>query len=133
MCCRNRRRSFEDPVVIEATRLQFLQTAERLHFAVLAYVFMPDHMHTLIEGRDEAADLRRFVTTFRRRATMATTLRAPSGLWQDGYFERVLREDDQPDQIIDYILNNPVRSGLVELTADYPYSWSCTIEDDPRR
>ena len=89
---------------------------------------MPDHMHALIEGRS-AADLRRFLIAFRRRATLATTFTAPGGLWQDGYFERVLREDDEPYAVIDYILNNPVRAGLVTHAVDYPYGWSCTLEE----
>ena len=93
---------------------------------------MPDHMHALVEGRDEGSDLRRFVTVFRRRTSAATVFMIPGGLWQDGYFDRVLREDDRPGAIIDYILNNPVRSGLVERAIDYPFGWSCTIEDEPR-
>jgi putative transposase len=93
---------------------------------------MPDHLHALVEGRASAANLRHFLIAFRRRTTVATKFMAPGGLWQDGYFERVLREDDEPYAAIDYILNNPVRAGLVTRAVDYPYSWSCTLEDNPR-
>jgi len=133
MCCRNRRCNFERAAIVETCRLEFLRTAERHQFAVLAYTFMPDHMHALIEGRTTTADLQRFLTTFRRRTTLATTFMVSGGLWQDGYFDRVLREDDEPDAVVDYILNNPVRSRLVERAVDYPFSWSCTLDENPRR
>jgi len=132
MCCRNRRRWFERSAVVETCRSEFMRTADRHQFAVLAYTFMLDHMHALVEGRAPTADLRQFLTAVRRRTTAATTFTAPGGLWQGGYFERVLREYDEPNATIDYILNNPVRSGLVHRAVDYPYSWSCTVEDDPR-
>ena len=65
----------------------------------------------------------------RRRATMACQFALPKGLWQDGYYERVLRKSEDVLAIIDYILDNPVRAGLVSRPLDYPFSWSCTFDD----
>ena len=42
-------------------------------------------------------------------------------LWQKGYYERVLRDEDASAEIIRYILANPVRSGLVAEPAEYPF------------
>jgi REP element-mobilizing transposase RayT len=132
MCCRNRRRSFEHSAVVETARLELLRTSDRQRFAVLAYVFMPDHMHALVEGLEATSDLRRFLAVVRKRTTLASRFLVPGALWQDGYFERVLRESDEPGALINYILNNPVRSGLVDNPADYPFSWSCTLESRSR-
>jgi hypothetical protein len=41
-------------------------------------------------------------------------------LWQDGYYDRVLRPDDDPKKIARYIIDNPVRAGLVRSPLDYP-------------
>jgi len=132
MCCRNRRRYFEHFAVVERSRLELLHTAERRRFAVLAYTFMPDHLHTLVEGGSDDADFCGFVAVLRRRVTIATRFLCPGGLWQDGYFERVLREDEDSTASIDYILDNPIRAGLVARAVDYPFSWSCTLEHNPR-
>ncbi|HYN10753.1 MAG TPA: hypothetical protein VES67_25440 [Vicinamibacterales bacterium] len=43
---------------------------------------------------------------------------------QDGYFERVLRHDEATPQVIAYILENPVRAGLVQDPAEYPFAWT---------
>ena len=42
-------------------------------------------------------------------------------LWQEGYYEHVLREDGDPRQVARYILENPIRAGLVANPLDYPY------------
>ena len=89
---------------------------------------MPDHAHLLVEGREPDADLQRFVTTLRRATTAACWHLAPNGLWQDGYFEHTLRGGEGTKACIDYILNNPVRAGIVDRAADYSKSWSVTMD-----
>jgi hypothetical protein len=42
-------------------------------------------------------------------------------LWQEGYFERVLRESDDGKALARYIIHNPVRAGLVTTPADYRF------------
>jgi REP element-mobilizing transposase RayT len=42
-------------------------------------------------------------------------------LWQDGYYERVVRAHGM-DSLVRYILNNPVRAGIVEGAEQYPFS-----------
>ncbi len=59
---------------------------------------------------------------------MASRFAYPDGLWQGGYYERVLRKDEETQSVIDYILDNPVRAGLVKRPLDYPFSWSCTFD-----
>jgi len=104
-----------------------MRTAERRGFAIPAYTLMPDHAHLLIEGREPDADFRRFVTTLRRAATAASWHLVRNGLWQDGYFEHTLRGAEGTKECIDYILNNPVRAGIVDRAADYSKSWSVTM------
>jgi REP element-mobilizing transposase RayT len=42
-------------------------------------------------------------------------------LWQAGYYERVLRDQDDARAFARYVVNNPVRGGLVETPTDYPF------------
>jgi len=42
-------------------------------------------------------------------------------LWQYGYYERVLRDDESTPGVIEYIVNNPVRAKLAQNPADYSY------------
>ena len=47
-------------------------------------------------------------------------------LWQDGYYERVLRQEEDAQAFARYIVNNPIRAGLVETPEDYPLIGSDT-------
>ncbi len=124
MCTRGRRTFFTDEWIVQVARTQILRTSERRSFEILAYTFMPDHLHLLVEGRDPSANLRGFAAALRRAISAACWHRASGTLWQDGYYERTLRSSEGTQRIIDYILNNPVRAGLVDNALDYPYSWS---------
>ena len=86
---------------------------------------MPDHVHLVLEGQTQASDLRRFVKIAKQRiAYVARTQFAVSDIWQDGYYERVVRSCEQIDKLIRYVLDNPVKAKLVERAEDYPFSWT---------
>ncbi len=60
--CTNRRiPRFTDPAVVDLVLSQISRAASEQAFAVIAYCFMPDHLHLLVEGRSEDADARRFI------------------------------------------------------------------------
>lgn len=50
-------------------------------------------------------------------------------LWQKSSYDRVIRYNDTVDAAVTYVLENPVRKGLVERWEDYPY---VAIVDDWR-
>jgi hypothetical protein len=45
-------------------------------------------------------------------------------LWQESYYDHVLRDDEETWRAAIYILENPVRKGIVQNFADYPYCGS---------
>jgi putative transposase len=108
---------------VAAARTQFQRTSDEEKFSILAYCFMPDHVHLALEGRAPTSDFRRFVKLAKQRSTFALqTQFEVNKVWQDGYFDRVLRYDEAVDVLVRYILENPVRAGLVARAEDYPYS-----------
>ncbi len=84
---------------------------------------MPDHVHLVVEGLTDNADLRRFVKVAKQRVVYS--LREDHGVrdvWQEGYHDWVLRAEQKTEDVIRYVLNNPIRAGLVEKPEDYPFS-----------
>ena len=61
---------------------------------VLAYCVMPDHVHVLLEGMTETADLRDAVARWKQRTGYIWRRCYGAQLWQPGYHDRVLREGD---------------------------------------
>jgi putative transposase len=43
--------------------------------------------------------------------------------WQRGFYDHVLRKEEDTRAVAEYIINNPVRAGLVKTWRDYPFSW----------
>ena len=86
---------------------------------------MPDHLHLVVEGRTDNADLQRFVKIAKQRVVYS--LRDEHGvhsIWQEGYHDWVLRPHQSTEDVVRYVLNNPIRAGLVARPEDYPFSWS---------
>ena len=93
-------------------------------FDVVAYCVMPDHMHVLLEGVSDDADLREAVRIWKQVTSYEWKQRTGWRLWQPGFHDRVLREGDDARQIVRYVLYNPVRAGLVKTATEYPWSGS---------
>ena len=88
---------------------------------------MPDHVHLLVEGLTEDAELPNFVKHAKQISGHAHKQQFGKLLWQPSWFDRVLREEEVTKDVIRYILLNPVRAGLVQIAADYPLSGlACT-------
>ena len=120
-CAIDRRATFEDAAAVALVLAQFRRTAHEWSFAILAYCFMPDHVHLLVEGTTAHADLRRVAKRLKQGSGQAWKCRTGSRLWQEGYYDRVLRPEDDAKAVARYILENPVRAGLVAHPSQYPY------------
>jgi putative transposase len=123
-CVRDRLSAFSDPQVAEQTLAQFRRTSALDHFAILAYCLMPDHIHLLVEGLSPDSDLTRFAKMAKQRSGSLYARTRHQRLWQPGYYDRVLRDDEDAREFARYVVNNPVRAGLVESPEDYPFTGS---------
>jgi putative transposase len=86
---------------------------------------MPDHLHLLVEALSDASDLIAFVHAMKQRTAYEYRRRLQGGpLWQKGYFEHVVRDDESTKTQARYILENPVRAGLMTEPLEYPFSGS---------
>jgi putative transposase len=106
--------------------MQLSRTVDEHGFDVIAYCFMPDHIHLLLEGTHPTADFREFVRIFKQRSSYEWKRTYGTMLWQRSYFEHVLRDDEDTISVARYVLENPVRAGLVSYVEDYPYLGSMT-------
>ena len=120
-CVRDRLPVFKDARAASDASKHFQRTAAEESFELLAYVVMPDHAHLLVKTRNKESDLRRFVKMSKQRSGYEYKKRCDKLLWQEGYFERVLRDNADARQYAAYIVNNPVRAGLVTRAADYEH------------
>ena len=83
---------------------------------------MPDHLHLLVEGESDDADLQRFVKAWKQKSAFHHAKCTGGRLWQVGFFEHVLRSDESTHRHVLYVLGNPVRAGLSRTIGEYRFA-----------
>jgi putative transposase len=122
-CCYSRRRAFENAPSVELVLLQIQRAAMDDQFSVIAYCFMPDHLHLLVEAQAESSNGLTFLNRAKQLSGFHYKQTFGRALWQRYGFEHehVLRDDEDMRHVARYILENPIRGGLVERVEDYPF------------
>lgn len=128
ICVRNRVAVFTSPAAVAPVLSQLRHTADTTGFAIVAYCFMPDHLHLLVEGATEHARFLQFMRVFKQRSSFRWKQRTGGELWQRGYFEHVLRDDEDLVATARYVLANPVRAGLAASPTEYPFIGSLSLD-----
>jgi len=127
-CTNFRAHLFVDAQVVQLVLSQFLRAAGEEGFSLLAYCFMPDHVHLLVQGDSEWSDGRRLIKQGKQYAAYAYSATYRRKLWQPWGFDRVLRDEESSVIVAKYILENPVRAGLARTVSDYPFVGSQLCE-----
>lgn len=89
---------------------------------MLAWVLMPDHAHWLIRlGESDALDavVNRLKSASARGANRV--LHRDGALWTRAFHDHALRAEEDLQRSAQYVVDNPVRAGLVERIGDYPF------------
>jgi putative transposase len=116
---------------IDLLRRAFRKARTERSFAIDAIVILPDHLHaimTLPDGDDDYSTrwqaIKGGFTRSLRNAglDLSKDSRGEYRLWQRRFWEHTIRDDDDRQAHVDYIHYNPVKHGLVERAADWPYS-----------
>jgi putative transposase len=114
--------------VLATARLHeaFVRFAECAHadydIAVGRYVIMPDHVHLFVSGPEDF-ELGRWMGALKHYLEKrAVQTESATPLWQRGFFDHVLRNDESYAEKWNYVRDNPVRAGLVADADDWPYA-----------
>lgn len=77
---------------------------------------MPDHIHSILRfGTDSlgmASEMKNWKSWLAKTASIQ---------WQDGFYDHRLRNDESLSEKFEYILQNPVRAGLVERSDNWKW------------
>ncbi|MBW2678627.1 MAG: transposase, partial [Deltaproteobacteria bacterium] len=108
ICTLNKHSTFsnEDPVMCCLKILK--EKSQVMNFKVWAYCFMPDHLHLLLEGKSEDADLKGFISSFKQASGYHYRLNVAQGfspvdmpkLWQPSFYDHVLRENEDLPAVV---------------------------------
>ncbi len=125
LCAAERRPLFANAPAFEILREQFAAVPALCHWRVGRFVAIPDHVHFFCSSQEAAASttLSRFVGALKQWSSkrMVRELGCAAPVWQKQFFDHLLRSGESYSNKWLYVLENPVRAGLVERSKDWPY------------
>ncbi|MBI3882431.1 MAG: hypothetical protein HY301_20525 [Verrucomicrobia bacterium] len=105
----------------EAAR-EIFQTIEfrqrRFDWFVCLALLMPDHLHALLSFPPGAKPFKERIEDWKN-----WTAKHPGIAWQRDFFEHRIRREESATEKSQYILQNPVRAGLVKSPEEWPFIW----------
>lgn len=132
------------PVIAEIIKEQLHRFNGKL-YQLLAYTVMSNHVHILIDTSLQLPEeydpilwesfdfkpldeiMRRIKGASARYANIQ--LEREGRFWQSESYDCLITSDKQLDNVIAYILSNPVKAGLVDNWEKYPYSYVIASAD----
>ncbi|MEI9987343.1 MAG: transposase [Aliidongia sp.] len=96
-------------------------------YVLHAYVVMNDHVHVILDPHPDFP-LETILHSWKSFSAKRIGEHCPhvGAVWQDEYFDRAIRDDDEYQQKRDYVLDNPLRrrAGL----ETYHWCWAIGME-----
>jgi putative transposase len=77
--------------------------------AVGRYLIMPDHVHFFVRGGDNF-NFAQWVNGLKRPISVSFGATKKSRLWQPGFFDHILRNDESYSEKWEYVRENPARA-----------------------
>ena len=98
------------------------QHRKRGDFLLFGYAAMPTHIHLLLSPQEQ--NLIRVMRDIKSRTgyDIARRRKTSGGIWQERYFDTIVRRVRDFWQKLDYIHRNPVEAGLVSDPAKWNWS-----------
>jgi putative transposase len=115
---------FREVEVVDSLIGILVEKARSERFSVLAYCFMPDYLHLLVSGEDDNSNLKKFVSLFKQKSGYWFKKNYNENLWHISYYDHILRKEENIENVVTYILENPVRKELVSDFSEYRFSRS---------
>lgn len=102
--------------------------ALKLQVGIIAYCIMPNHFHLLLKEPDIDEKSSRISALMHRLSLSyskhyAIKYKHAGVLYQSPFKSKLVLDDCYFDQLKQYILDNPVRKGLVRRRYNWPYSY----------
>lgn len=122
-CTHNHKQIFKNDTAAKIAFETIFNTAEKAVTDLMTICIMPDHIHLLLIPKGEYST-NYFMRVLKRKISYLLKrcgFRPP--FWQRSYYDHIVRKGENIEKIINYILQNPVRKGLVDSFEEYPWSW----------
>ncbi|MFA6243158.1 MAG: transposase [Candidatus Hydrogenedentales bacterium] len=121
-CTRERSAYFAQADVARVAFETWREAIARAGHRLWALCIMPDHLHALIESENPSVSIGACVGG--AKSLTLARLRGKGILyWQAKFHDHLMRPQEDPRERARYIVNNPVRAGLADDWAAWPWTY----------
>ena len=114
---------FGDPTIARMICENVEFYSQKLDFQLFGFCLMSDHLHVLISPADSGTSMSYWLQAFKSyTGHKYVKLGREPPLWQRSAYDHVCRKNETADRVLAYIAENPVRAGLVQRWADWPWT-----------
>ncbi|MBK7106383.1 MAG: transposase [Ignavibacteriae bacterium] len=98
---------------------------DKKEFKLICYSIMPNHVHLIFHLLENARNVGKIMQTLKRIAAfrMNCILNKTGSFWQSESYDHIVRNPDELEKLIEYVLMNPVKAGIVEDWRDFEYNF----------
>ncbi|MCK4235206.1 transposase [candidate division WOR-3 bacterium] len=130
ICTRKRKPIFNNKKLAEECLDLMKKFSLENNIPIYAYCIMPDHIHLLLCASEQIGIIE-FISRLKNLTTRIAWKHNFKGkIWQKSFYDHFLRKDEDNQKVATYIVNNPVRKGLVQDWRDYPFCGSLVFDLD---
>jgi putative transposase len=108
-----RRSIFQVTATAELLKVTLFRYREQGRYALHGFAIMPDHLHVLITPADDQS-VERCAQCIKGGFSHAVREQFRGEVWQAGFHEHRIRNNEDFRNQLEYIAQNPVRRGLVD-------------------
>ena len=94
-------------------------------YELLCYCIMPNHVHFIIKLNKEARLLEDIMHSIKRYSASKANkvLKRAGQFWQHENYDHIIRNEQELENIIDYVLNNPIKAGLIKNQDNWKWNY----------
>jgi putative transposase len=131
LCIQDKKQAFTEATLVKTFIEMLTSVTDISLYKIPVYCFMPDHLHLLIQGISNKSDVWKATVSFKQKTGFWLSSNKPEIKWQKDFYDHVIRADAKLGTHIRYILDNPVRKGLITTWQEHPYKGSigCSLDD----
>jgi putative transposase len=122
ICTHNKRKLFNEKIRNDLLIGLLKEYSEKYKVSLDTWCIMPNHLHLIIHPEGERS-ISEFINAIKSKFTKEVRKSGFDGnIWQRSYYDHILRNDEDVESRIIYILMNPERAGIVTEFDQYEYS-----------
>jgi len=129
-CVKDRKKLFTNLEIFLKMEEFLLSSMKKYKCDAYIYLFMPNHFHFILTGKNERSNIKKCIDLFKQKSGFYISQNQKEYHWQKDYYDHILRKHENLIANIKYILNNPVRAGIVDYWKDYKYMGSTIYNFD---